>query len=60
VARTDSDHLSPDEEQQVREAEDRLEALRQIAEKAHTEGRLIDVIRDTPGVHEQLQSFLDA
>lgn len=59
MAKSDSYRLSADEEQQVREAEHRLEALRQIAEEAHAEGRLVEVIRDTPGVHEQLQPLLD-
>lgn len=60
MARTDSNRLSPDEARQVREAERRLEALLQVAEDAHADGRLAGVIGDTPGVQEQLQSFLDA
>ncbi|HVA73247.1 MAG TPA: hypothetical protein VNF71_01605 [Acidimicrobiales bacterium] len=43
----------------MREAEDRLRALRQDAEQAHAEGRLAEVIRDTPGVRQQLDSVSD-
>ena len=60
VDKAGSHRLSPNEERQVREAEGRLEVLRRTAEEAHAEGRLGEVIRDTPAVHEQLQSFLDA
>ena len=59
MANPGSDRFSPDEERQVRDAERRLEAHGQIAEKAHAEGRLLETIRDTPAVQEQLQSFLD-
>ena len=59
VAKTGSHRLTADEERQVREAENRLNALRQEAEQAHAEGRLAEVIRDTPGVRQQVDSVSD-
>ena len=49
-------------------AEERASARRRSAstahlaevEKAYVEGRLADLIRDTPSIQEQLQPFLDA
>jgi hypothetical protein len=60
VAKKNSKRLRTEEEREVREAEQRLDTLLRVAEQAHAEEQLDEVIRDMPGVREQLQSFLDA
>lgn len=60
MAKRNTPRLSTEEEREVREAEQRLDTLLRVTEQAHSEGRLGEVIRDMPGVREQLQSFLDA
>lgn len=59
MVKTGSHRLTADEERRVREAEDRLNALRQEAEKAHAEGQLAEAIRNTPGVRQQIDSVSD-
>jgi hypothetical protein len=59
VSKAGSHRLTADEERQVREAENRLHALYQDAEQAHAEGRLAELIRDTPGVRQQVDSVSD-
>jgi hypothetical protein len=60
VTKKNSHRLTSDEERKLHEAEQRLDVLRRDAQGAHAEGRLAEVIRDTPSVHQQLESFLDA
>ncbi|MFI5041929.1 MAG: hypothetical protein ACHQNA_08800 [Acidimicrobiales bacterium] len=50
--------LTPDEERRIADAQARLDAHLAEVEKAYAEGRLADLIRDTPSVQEQLQPFL--
>lgn len=59
MAKTGSHRLTADEERRVREAENRLNVLRQEAEQARTDGRLAEWIRDTPGVRPQVDSVSD-
>ena len=59
VSKADSHRLTADEERKVRDAENRLHTLCQDAEQAHAEGRLAELIRDTPIVRQQLDSVLD-
>jgi len=51
--------LTPDEERSIAEAQVRLDAHLAEVEKAYVEGRLADLIRDTPSIQDQLQPFLD-
>jgi hypothetical protein len=59
VAKETSNRPSTAEQRQIREAEQRIAALVQVVEQAHAEGRLAEVIRDTPQVREQLESPQD-
>jgi len=52
--------LTEDEERSIAEAQARLDARLEEVEKAKAEGRLAELVRDTPPVREQLRRFLDS
>jgi hypothetical protein len=49
--------LTADEQRRVDQIEDELAAHVVEVEKAHAEGKLWDVVKDTPSVEEQLRSL---